>query len=244
MKKLLPLLTLLLVISLAAACGDDDSDSTADDADTTSADAATTSDGESKPHTEATSEELETWQSDLNAVGCYAGAIDGDLGPQTEAAIKAFQAASGLTTDGLLGPQTEAALLDAVDAGETVCTSTGSEADGDDGEGALAPIQQTTLTSASYGPQTFNLGTCSVNADVSNISLRGEVNNLTLVVDATSGTGTLAVSGGTESDGITLNGDIESVSVESDDSFTANGTFTAPNNAGESFELSGQCTGG
>ncbi len=237
MKRILPLLTLLLVISLAAAaCGDDDADSPAEGT-------ADTSDGESRPHTEASAEELETWQSDLNAVGCYAGAIDGDLGPQTEAAIKAFQAASGLTTDGLLGPQTEAALLDAVDAGETVCTSTGSEADGDDGGGALAPIQQATLTSASF-EQTFSLGTCSINADVSNISLRGQVNNLTLVVDATSGTGTLGVSGGTESDGITLNGDIESVRVGSDDSFTADGTYTAPNIAGERFELSGQCTGG
>ncbi len=33
-------------------------------------------------------------------------AVDGDVGPQTEAAIKAFQSANGLTPDGIVGNQT------------------------------------------------------------------------------------------------------------------------------------------
>ena len=68
-------------------------------------------------------EELEQWQTDLNAVGCWSGAVDGEMGPQTEEAIEEFQAAEGLTVDGLLGPATESALTSAVDAGTTVCST-------------------------------------------------------------------------------------------------------------------------
>lgn len=40
----------------------------------------------------------------------YSIAADGDLGPKTKEAIRAFQLASGLTPDGAVGPKTEAAL--------------------------------------------------------------------------------------------------------------------------------------
>ena len=68
--------------------------------------------------------DLAVWQADLNAVGCDAGPADGQLGPKTESATQAFQAASGLPETGLLGGDTEAALQAAVVAGETVCTGT------------------------------------------------------------------------------------------------------------------------
>jgi len=41
----------------------------------------------------------------------YAVSVDGDFGPQTDAAVRAFQRATGLTVDGAVGPQTWAALL-------------------------------------------------------------------------------------------------------------------------------------
>ncbi len=244
-------LLVALLVGLAvvtAACGDDDdtgaAETGADGTAETGADGTageSGSDPEAVSHTEMSPDELEVWQTDLNAVGCWAGPVDGELGSQTEAAIEAFQAAEGLTVDGLLGPVTEGALQDAAAAGETVCTNTtGGEDPPDDGEGAVAGAASATLSSASYG-QTFTLGTCSVNADLSNISLRGEVNNLTLSVDATEGSGTVAVDGGTEGDGITLNGTIDTVEIGGDDSFNVAGTFGEPNNVGEAFTLTGAC---
>jgi len=191
---------------------------------------------------EAAQEDLATWQVDLNAVGCYTGPVDGTPGPQTEAAIRAFQSASGLSVDGLLGPATESALKDAAAAGETVCQEPASAADSagdaaqtDGGGGELAA-----LNSTSYD-KSFRIGSCSLDADASNISLRGEVDGFSLTVDATSGTGTLGVSGGTESDGITLNGDVTGVDISEDRSFTVTGEFGEPNLAGEAFTLSGAC---
>lgn len=63
-------------------------------------------------------------QQQLKDVACYAGAIDGILGPQTDAAIVAFQTASGITVDGEIGPQTEAALAKDTAAKKIVCVAT------------------------------------------------------------------------------------------------------------------------
>ena len=49
-------------------------------------------------------------QSRLAELGYYTGAIDGDFGPGTEAAVKAFQAQNGLTPDGIAGAYTQQAL--------------------------------------------------------------------------------------------------------------------------------------
>jgi len=49
----------------------------------------------------------------LNGRGCSVGywGADGDFGPQTEAAVKAFQRRNDLEADGVIGPDTWAALL-------------------------------------------------------------------------------------------------------------------------------------
>lgn len=218
---------------LGAACGDD-SDTDAGDADDTAADDDAGSGSAGPTVDEMTPEELEVWQTDLNAVGCYAGAVDGSLGPQTEAAIKEFQAAAGLTVDGLLGPNTEGALQESVAAGETVCTAPASTTT------AAPAAASATVTSASY-TKSFTPSTCSLNADVSNLSVVGESEGFTLEVEATEGAGTLTVTGGDEEDGIDLDGAVTSVEIGSDRSFTAAGEFGAPNFAGETFSVTGIC---
>lgn len=56
-------------------------------------------------------------QNLLDYLGYDPGPIDGANGPNTEDAVRAFQAAEGLTVDGIPGPLTEAKLREAVAAG-------------------------------------------------------------------------------------------------------------------------------
>ena len=54
-------------------------------------------------------ERLQTWLNDLG----YPLSVDHDFGPATEAAVRAFQQAQGLTVDGYVGKMTWAALATA-----------------------------------------------------------------------------------------------------------------------------------
>jgi L,D-transpeptidase ErfK/SrfK len=54
-------------------------------------------------------------QSLLAVLGFYSGDVDGYFGPQTRAAVVAFQKSQGLTADGIVGPQTYQALQKAYD---------------------------------------------------------------------------------------------------------------------------------
>jgi len=53
---------------------------------------------------------VELLQQKLKQAGFDPGAVDGKFGPQTEAAVKAFQQAKGLDVDGVAGPKTFTAL--------------------------------------------------------------------------------------------------------------------------------------
>lgn len=54
--------------------------------------------------------DVKALQSQLKAAGIYAGKIDGDFGPATDAAVRELQRRQGLKVDGIAGPKTRAAL--------------------------------------------------------------------------------------------------------------------------------------
>lgn len=56
-------------------------------------------------------QEIELIQKRLLALGYQVGAADGDFGPATEAAVKAFQKDKGLAVDGIVGAATYRELL-------------------------------------------------------------------------------------------------------------------------------------
>lgn len=58
----------------------------------------------------STGEAVTCLQEKLKAAGFSPGAIDGDFGPGTQAAVLAFQHSRGLLADGIAGPRTLAAL--------------------------------------------------------------------------------------------------------------------------------------
>lgn len=60
--------------------------------------------------------EVRAVQERLAALGFLRGQIDGDFGPNTEDAVKRFQASRGLAADGVVGPRTSAE-LDRANAG-------------------------------------------------------------------------------------------------------------------------------
>lgn len=70
-----------------------------------------------------------TQQQWLKALGFDPGKLDGKMGPKTQAAVRAFQEAHGLTVDGIVGPQTKAALQREIQAlvGGTVKEATPSD---------------------------------------------------------------------------------------------------------------------
>jgi hypothetical protein len=111
-RRAAALVTLAAVALFAAACSSDDSSDT-----TTTAKETTTTAGESA----ATIRFDKTIQQELADVGCHPGAVDGIMGPNTDEAIRAFQQAAGLEVDGELGPETEAALKKDAADGKQVC---------------------------------------------------------------------------------------------------------------------------
>lgn len=233
----------LLLVFLAfvafgtAACGDDDGDGDGD--------AASSAEGVGETAgTEATAgldpEFVELFQTQLAAVGCYDGPIDGIDGPATNAAIVNFQRAQGLGEDGVVGPETEGALQAAVDAGSQVCFPSGDGSEEGDDEGALDGATEASIVSVSspsYGKD-FAVSSCT-NPGETTVSLTAEADGIVLQVDATDGVGTLFISGGDEQDGVDLAGTVTSVAVGDAGDLTIEGTFDS--DGGEAFTVTGSC---
>lgn len=109
----------LALALLVSACASGPDTSTSPSA---SAAPSATADAKAKKTSAVSSDVLKKWQTDLTAVGCDPGPVDGIDGGETEAAIKAFQKTSKIAVDGRVGPQTETALSQAVASGKKGCT--------------------------------------------------------------------------------------------------------------------------
>ena len=57
-------------------------------------------------------EELEGVQDALTKLGYEPGAVDGKDGPNTQKAVREFQAHASIGVDGIVGPETRQALVD------------------------------------------------------------------------------------------------------------------------------------
>ena len=110
-----------LTFGAVACSSDSDGDST-----TTTAGEKTSTTAAGSGESAETVKFDKTVQQELADVGCHPGSVDGVFGPQTDAALIAFQKASGLTPDGEYGPETAAALTKAVEAGDAVCDTPAS----------------------------------------------------------------------------------------------------------------------
>jgi len=160
----------VLALGLLAGCSSSSDTDTANSSSTTGTSApGTTSTTAGGPSAQTVAFD-KTIQQELKDVGCYTGTVDGILGPESDAAILAFQSASGLETDGELGPETEAALSEAVSKKETVCSATpastttttaGSGTTSTTTADGVAPCTATALLAAMPSGTTINSFVCS-----------------------------------------------------------------------------------
>ena len=68
-------------------------------------------------------EDLKGVQKALQHLGHDPGTIDGKNGPNTERAVRAFQASVTIKIDGIVGPETRQALMDALSKGSTTAAN-------------------------------------------------------------------------------------------------------------------------
>lgn len=181
----------------------------------------------------ATPEQISAGQTALAAVGCYNGPVDGVYGPQTEQAVRDFQAAKGLTVDGIFGPETRSAIEQSLAAGETVCTESGSGG--------------TTTTTASSGGTTTTTETATPVQTVQFSTSDGINQTLDLVNCKTFEGGGLSVEAKTETSDLSVDWDGSAGSMaytSADGNRDGNVTSVGGSGADPTTTFSGDLSGG
>lgn len=231
-----PLSALVLAMTLSA-CG-------ASDITGVSASPSPSTEAAEKVTVQAAAEQdVSAWQQHLMTVNCYSGPVDGASAPQTQAAIRAFQATQGLPVDGQLGPRTEAALSNAAHRGTRVCRRPAPitprppvavRATGED-------LGRARVSSASYeAPVTIQR--CSINAARQSVTVGGSGDGgLVLELKASGDAGTFSLARGSEQGTPELKGKVTELTVGPDRSFTATGRYGGGQFAGEPFTVHGRC---
>lgn len=110
------------------------------------------------PSSSATNAQIKTLQQDLKTLGYYSGSITGNIGAKTEAAIRSFQKAKGLSVTGKPDSATRSAAASAVK--NTSSSSASSQSSSSGATAAQIKILQQNLKTLGYysGSITGNLG--------------------------------------------------------------------------------------
>jgi Putative peptidoglycan binding domain len=211
---------------------------------TTTAPGATTTVAGASTTSGSPADQAKALQAALAAVGCYAGPVDGVIGPVSLAAVKEFQSTKGLVVDGVAGPQTQAALQQAVAAGETVCgvatTTTAARPGAATTAGTAAPPTPTVRLATSDGiDETLAVVSCTSD-DQSSFELLARSATTEITASATAEDGSIVVSEG----GGVRAGTIDVAQVDGSSRLSASGMLRAGGDASSpaTFQLTGTCT--
>lgn len=167
-------------------------------------------------------------QTSLKGLCYYGGNVDGIFGSGTEAALIAFQKASGITADGRYGPATAVALAKAWPGRPASCSGKNPSGGGTTPSGDTLTIGSTRIA------RTFDLSSCLVVGR--GVEATGAASGGYKVgFDSPNGPGgTLAVTGG----GLNLDGSVNSITISANGQFRAVGTFQG----GGSWTAVGTCS--
>ena len=157
-------------------------------------------------------------QTDLKQLGYYYADITGNFGEKTEAAVKAFQKAKGLTADGVAGTKTLSAIASAISAAGGSITTRGSGLRlGSSGDNVRNLQTDLTTLGYYYGDITGNFGSLTQQAVKKFQQSRG------LTADGIAGTTTInAIASALKSSGSSsASGSTSSTALREGDSGTA-----------------------
>lgn len=164
----------------------------------------------------STGDRVRQMQQDLTALGYYYGDISGHYGTLTQAAVKKFQKAKGITQDGIAGTTTLNAINAALGGSSVSSSSSSALREGDESSAVLDLQTMLKELGYYYGDLTGSFGSLTKRA------VRQFQDDNDLTVDGIAGTKTMSLlrtmTGNTTSDSVSA-GSVSSYSVAEKDSY-------------------------